>query len=277
VVGYVSEPSKVPSVNVKFLETETARLGVRWRRGEIAGGACAGLYFLYWQIAKHGRGFAARKRKIDPRPEPTDWVKATAAAGRRTLPVLLCGYLDSHQFRGVSAAVPTALCQWLRGCWSLELCERIPSALDVLRAQARGSRAVTAIMAYPRLLDPVLNKPDAFAFFLHDLEHAFKFLDSPALHAGQRAFFAALESALDRGVFEAHLEDPVFAKKFDYLMSDMNTHPQHSRQYLRAILIESYLHREAKPPVAPVSPSAQRSIDRVMSAIESPTALAVNA
>jgi len=126
---------------------------------------------------------------------------------------------------------------------------------------------VTAITAYPRMLSPVLDKPDAFEFFLHDLEHAYKFFHSPALYAGQRAFFRALDAALTRGAFLPYLDEAVFAGKFRYLMSDMNTHPEHSRQYLRAILIEFHLRRAGKPPTAALPPAAQPSIDSVMRAV----------
>jgi hypothetical protein len=129
-------------------------------------------------------------------------------------------------------------------------------------------RPVTVITAYPRLLNPVLNKPDAYAFFLHDLEHAYKFFHSRGLYHGQCAFFAALLRALDSGVFASYFEDPLFVGKFHYLMSDMNTHPQHSRQYLRAILIEAHLRREGKGPSAALGPAGERVIADTMRAME---------
>jgi hypothetical protein len=255
---------------------EITRVAARWRRGEIGAAVCAALYFLYWQIARHGRGFAARKRRSDPPPDPAVWMGTIAATAAEALAVRLRGYLENHQFRGVSAGVAAALCQWLHGRWPLELHESVPSPDAVLRMQARGVRAVTAITAYPRMLAPVLDRPDGYAFFLHDLEHAFKFFASPALHAGQRVFFAALAAALDRGEFAPYLDDQVFARKFDYLISDMNTHPQHGRQYLRAILIETCLRREGKHGAEPLSASALSAIGGVMHAVERSVPLAAS-
>jgi hypothetical protein len=179
-------------------------------------------------------------------------------------------WLERYQFRGVIDNVPQALAQWLRGAWPLILREDIPKPLEVLRMQARGCRAVTVLTKYPRLCQPVLNKPDAFAFFLHDLEHAYKFFHSPALHAGQCAFFAMLEDACDRGVFAPYFGDAGFTGKFHYLMSDMNTHPEHGRQYLRAILVEFYLHREQKGRKQPLSSAAEQMMDEVMCAVAVP-------
>lgn len=255
------------------LLTRLPGLAARWRAGEFDAAVFAALYFLHWQIATHGQAFASRKRKHDPRPDAAEWlaVLETAEAERRRVPLL--DWLERYQFRGVIGNVPVALVQWLRGAWPLILREDIPKPLDVLRMQARGTRAVTLITAWPRAREPVLNKSDAFAFFRHDLEHAYKFYHSPALYAGQFAFFARLEAAFDRGVFAPYFDDAEFVTRFHYLMSDMNTHPEHSRQYLRAILIEFYRRLERKALTEWLNAAAERAIENVMRALETPTPL----
>jgi hypothetical protein len=245
-------------------------LARRWRAGEIDSAVFASLYFLYWQMASHGQAFASRKYKNDPRPKAAEWLAVMAETKGEGLREHLLGWLERYQFRGVIDNVPKALLQWLRGACTLMLREDIPKPLEVLRMQARGCRAVTVFSEYPRLCQPVLNKPDAFAFFLHDLEHAYKFFHSPALHAGQCAFFAMLEDACDRGVFTPYFGDAEFTGKFHYLMSDMNTHPVHSRQYLRAILVEFYLRREQKGRKQPLSSAAEQMLDEVMRTVVVP-------
>jgi hypothetical protein len=245
-------------------------LATRWRAGEYAAAVFAALYFLHWQIASHGRQFASRRNKSDIRPDANEWLTVMAETKGEGLRERLHGWLVRYQFRGVIDNVPQALAQWLRGAWPLILREDIPKPLEVLRMQARGCRAVTVLTEYPRLRQPVLNKPDAFAFFLHDLEHAYKFFHSPALHAGQCAFFAVLEEAFDRGVFAPYFGDAGFTGKFHYLMSDMNTHPEHSRQYLRAILVEFYLRRELKGRKQALSSAAEQIMDEVMRTVAVP-------
>src|SRR3989344_4178654 len=170
-------------------------LAQRWRAGAIDAATFAALYFLHWQIAIHGQAFASRKNKCDARPNATEWLAVMQTAEQEGLRECLLDWLGRYQFRCVIGNVPVVLVQWLRGAWPLILREDIQEPLDVLRMQARGRRAVTIVSEHPRLRQPVLNKPDAFAFFLHDLEHAYKFFHSPLLHAGQCAFFAALENA----------------------------------------------------------------------------------
>ena len=138
----------------------------------------------------------------------------------------------------------------------------------MLHLQAAGTRPVTALTAPARLRRPVLHKPDAFAFFVHDLEHAYKFFFSPELHAGQRAFFARLAAACADGVFAPYLAEAEFAARFHYLMSDMNTHPEHSRQYLRAVLVEAHLRRAGRTPAQALDAAAERAIAAVMAAVE---------
>lgn len=232
----------------------------------MADAVFAVLYFLHWQLAMHGHGFAARKHKDAPRPRGEELQRQIASRSGEALRPLLLDFIERHQFRGVRASVPAALAHWLRGDWALELREDVPAPSEVLRAQARGTRVATAISSYPRLLQPVLTKPNAFAFFVHDLEHAYKFFHDPALYAGQRAFFATVAAALAAGTFAVPMRDPVFVAKFQYLMSDMNTHPEHSRQYLRAILIEFYLRREGKPLDAPLSTEARTAVGEAMRA-----------
>lgn len=246
------------------LLSELPLLAARWRTGEFDAAVFAALYFLHWQLALHGRQFASRKCKNDPRPIASEWLAAMEAAQGEGLREHLLDWLERYQFHGVINNVPMTLVQWLRDNWPLIVHEDVPKPLDVLRMQARGYRAVTILTEYPRLRKPVLKKPDAFAFFVHDLEHAYKFFHSPTLRAGQCVFFTALEDAFDRGAFAPYFNDTEFVTRFHYLMSDMNTHPEHSRQYLRAILVEYHLRHERKGRREPLSAATERAIEEVM-------------
>lgn len=217
-----------------------------WRQKALSDAQCAAGYFLIWQIALHGKRFASRRSRLDPRPGPEDWLGQLEGLTGENLSVALDDSLLRYQFRCVTPTVPVTLRAWLQGRWALRLTERIPSPREVLAMQVGGERPVTLLAGYPRMLRPVLSKANGFDFFLHDLEHAYKFFGDPLLHAGQRGFFAAIAAALDRGCFTDCLADAEFSARFDYLVSDMNTHVVHSLQYLRAILIERQLRQEGK-------------------------------
>lgn len=222
------------------------QLRERWRRAEISDAVYATFYFLYWQMARHGHRFASRRSRFAVRPDFVAWLQDLDRATGADLTMCLIDYLNRYSFREITSNVSTTLTAWLQNHWSLAVYDHIPSPTEVLGMQAKGSRPVTVLASYPRLLQPVLNKADAFAFMVHDLEHAYKFFCDDRLNKGQRAFFFMIERAGRQGLFDAYLEDPEFARGFDYLISDMNTHMIHSLHYLRAILIELLLRKEGK-------------------------------
>lgn len=220
--------------------SDIPNLAARRRRGALPDPEFAAAYFLYWQVARAGDAGVARKHKQDPRPDVRAWMAQLREAEEGRWSEWLAQWFARYQFVGVSARASTALLRWLQRAWPLRLREDVPDPVEILRLQARGERAVTVLTEWPRLCQPVLGKRDGFAFFLHDLEHAHRFFHDPVLHDAQRTFFAGLAALHERGVFARYLEDAVFMKKFHYLISDMNTHPEHARQYLRAILIECH-------------------------------------
>jgi hypothetical protein len=241
-----------------------ARLAQRRRSGEIGAAVYASLYFLCWQTAMYGRRCAARKYKRDPRPDPVAWWEELQGMDGEEMQECLLHYLQRYGFLGVIANVPAALCAWLGRRWPLSLCEHIPDPEEVLNMQARGTRPVTILSQYPRLVRPVLNRANAYAFMVHDLEHAYKYFHDPELHHGQKRFFAAIERVMRQGMLDGYRRDALFADKFAYLIGDMNAHVMHSLQYLKAILIEYHLRRERKPAGGVLSAKARGEIDALM-------------
>jgi hypothetical protein len=246
------------------LQEQLDNLLRRRRVGDLGDSAYAALYFLHWQIAAHGRRFASRKFKDDPRPNSIAWLSDLEPAGGDELHARLIKYMGRYNFLGVIPNVSAALGAWLQGRWALSLYQRIPCPQEMLRMQVQGSRAVTVLAEYPRLLQPVLSKPNAFAFMIHDLEHAYKFFHDPDLHQGQRRFFSQVLGVIERGLLDDCMRDPMFVAKFDYLISDMNTHALHSLQYLRAILIEYHLRNAGKQAGERLPSQAQGEVDAVM-------------
>ncbi|HYE36398.1 hypothetical protein [Methylocaldum sp.] len=244
-------------------------LAARWRSRDLSDAAYAALYFFIWQIATHGQRFASRKSKNDPRPNASSWVADFDRSVGRELELLLIDRVERYHFLGVIPNVSVALSAWLRGEWPLLLIERIPTPEEVLLMQAAGRRPITVVADYPRLLRPVLKKPNGFAFFVHDLEHAFKFFHDWDLHEGQRKFFGLILQAVRQDLFDPYLGDEVFAEKFDYLISDMNTHVIHSLRFLGAILIECFLRREEKTPRETLSRAAEDEIAALLHALSS--------
>ena len=255
------EPTLAENLEIK---DRIANLVQRRRRGEIDAAVYASLYFLCWQLALHGTLCAARKHKHDPRPNPIAWWNDLQELSGEELRGRLLHYLQRYGFLGVIANVPTALCAWLWERWPLNMCEHIPTPEDVLQMQVRGTRPVTILSDYPRMVRPVLSKANAYAFMVHDLEHAYKFFYDSELHCGQKTFFTVIDRMLRRGLWNDYRRDPLFADRFDYLISDMNTHVMHSLHFLRAILVEYHLRLESRAPDGVLTSAARGEIDSLM-------------
>lgn len=159
--------------------------------------------------------------------------KTGIAAALRKLPL-----------HGMPGFVFATLANWLERRIDLRLAGSPVSATAMLAAQAAGSRFVTVAMHAAMAGSLIDNKRDAFEFCLHDIGHAYTFFRTEHDPLGQVQFFAQLQSNLP------HLErlsrsDAKFAADLEYCMSDMNSHPEHLRQYLRGVIIEAY-HRLRK-------------------------------
>lgn len=235
-------------------------LSMDWRNGVLGDAEYASLYFIYWQIALHGRSFASRRYKTGVKPDPSEWLSELGTVNSTPLADWLLPRLESCQFKGIIPNVPAALVAWLCGAWPLTLLERIPSPREVLNCQVAGTRPVTLMACYPRLLEPVLGKANGLDFMVHDLEHAYKFFQDESLHQLQRNFFALLSRAEQEGILNPYPEDSIFAAQIDYLISDMNTHPVHGLRFVAASLVECLLRHEGQSPEGTLSPKAEQEL-----------------
>lgn len=136
------------------------------------------------------------------------------------------------KYKRIKEKVSRALSMWLAGKWQLELLLHVPSVYEVLKLQAGGARCVTLYPDRSCWSGPKLTKENALHFFVHDLEHAVQFFDF--YHSEQLALNQRLLSLYEEGYFE-ELMTQGLKERVDYLLSDMNTHPEHSFQFLQAI------------------------------------------
>lgn len=161
------------------------------------------------------------------------------------------------KYKRIKKKVSRALSMWLAGEWKLELLLHVPSVYEVLKLQAGGARCVTL---YPDRLTwdgPKLTKENALHFFVHDLEHAVQFFDF--YHPEQLALNRRLLELYDQGYF-SELMAAGLKERVDYLLSDMNTHPEHSYQFLQAIW---YDHLKAQLPTGRIEDEVAAKMEQL--------------
>lgn len=135
----------------------------------------------------------------------------------------ISSFLKFQKIPRLSQRAQLALSKWIDGEWPIILSSKIPSPKEMLETQAQGKRFVSWL---PDIQGPILGKEDNWEFMLHDLMHAERFFYSHELYRAQVGFFCWLrDQSLD-------LNGP----EWDYLRSDMNTHPLHALQFLKHLL-----------------------------------------
>ena len=187
-------------------------------------------YGAHWQTNRRANKLHGLLSWIDSETKPaTDTLVATLA---------------KLQIPGMPGMIFSVLCAWLKGDLSLRLVEHPTSAKDMLSAQAEGWRYVTVDIESALRGKAIEDKRDAFEFALHDLGHAWAFFKNEYEPAGQVNFFRLLQNDLPT-LSALAARDEKFATDLEYCMSDMNSHPEHLRQYLRGVIIEAY-YRQRK-------------------------------
>ena len=123
------------------------------------------LYFLYWQMAFHGRQFAARKNKGDARPDATEWLNTMETArgdDLREQLARLAGALSVSWRNQQCAGRDGPLAAWRLAADPARRC----SATSGRTTDAGcGRRAVTVLTEYPRLCQPVHEQTRRLCFF----------------------------------------------------------------------------------------------------------------
>ena len=225
---------------------EIQQLATRWQERTVDDPSLAGAYLLIWQIARYDKRFASRKCRDQAHPNVEEARKQLSDLTGSELRAWVSGFIAEYQHNQISKAALWSLTRWLSGDEIIRLYTNIPSAREVLELQCEGLRPVSVILSGPKALNPILEKSDGLAFLIHDLEHATKFHQDFKNHQLQLGFFRMIRKSLDLGVFETPLKEPGFVRSFDYLISDMNTHPLHGLRYLYAVLVEHHLRLEKK-------------------------------
>ncbi|MBL7664412.1 MAG: hypothetical protein JNM93_04720 [Bacteriovoracaceae bacterium] len=188
----------------------------RWQAQQLTDAEMAVIAFLLMGHATKGERFAQKK----------------LLENILTKEIHLMQILETAAFRGVKSKVRTMLTNWLKGTWELKLITYIPKPIDVLIAQTQNTRYVTMMSQPQYWASPVLTKENAFHFLCHDLEHGYQFWND--FHTEQVGFNRELLTIYQQGELKV-LESEPFKARLHYLLSDMNTHPQHSLQFLEAL------------------------------------------
>lgn len=147
-------------------------------------------------------------------------------------------FLELVRFYGMPDTVRFALWKWTLNEWDLRLINYNPSSYEMLDSQSKGYRFVTFLWEDALVGNLVEGKRDAFEHLLHDLAHAYMFFREEYDFQGQKKFFQTMLENYDF-YMPVVQSNPIFKEKYEYCISDMNSHPAHLNAYLNAICREA--------------------------------------
>jgi len=111
-----------------------------------------------------------------------------------------------------------------------------PTPLELLKLQSQGIRIITFQSDYSNWASTFYGQRDPLSFWLHDCIHAEHFFSHPEHLQMQIGFYRFVCNAINAKTLETSNSSDSFRKAFDYLISDMNTHPLHLLKTFKAIL-----------------------------------------
>jgi hypothetical protein len=145
-------------------------------------------------------------------------------------------FIRNFSWKGHTERIRRSLFQWHESNYPLVLSNQIPKPLELLKIQAEGQRIITVFNQASQWQENHLGKT-AWEFTVHDLIHADHFFQKSDWQTGQIAFYKfVLENWDEPIIADART---FFSDQFDYLISDMNSHPQHMYQTLNALCLMS--------------------------------------
>lgn len=120
--------------------------------------------------------------------------------------------------------------------YPIEVVNRIPTPLELLHFQLNSRRVISFNQSFQTWPSTLYHGRDFLSFIIHDLIHADHFFASPENRAGQLGFYHCVQMILNTTELQALLQDNNFLEAFEYIISDMNSHPVHLLKTLQARL-----------------------------------------
>jgi hypothetical protein len=197
------------------------------------------------------------------------WMKTTRTEPlpiRNANDILNCGlaaFSQNYQIKKLPGGVLNVLTRWQLGEVRLHFCEEPPSPQKLLNLQAQGERVVTFNFDKANGGECVDGRRDSFEFLLHDLVHADLFFHRNFTE--QKKFFRQLLDLVPELDPLLSVDSELQSRVF-YVMADMNSHPEHMRQSLRASLIDHYKKVDSSRTL--LLPEQEIRIDQILSRIQ---------
>lgn len=129
--------------------------------------------------------------------------------------------------------------------YPIEVIQFVPTPAELLQYQLEGRRILSFNEDFATWPTTLYHGRDFLSFMIHDLIHADHFFATSEHRAGQLGFYRCIAMILKREDLQEFLKNENFKEAFEYIISDMNSHPLHLFKTLHARL-QHLLENEMK-------------------------------
>ena len=162
------------------------------------------------------------------------------------LPKNISGQMDLYEFisnRQIKALPKNALpslAAIANLAYPVIITSAVPTPVELLTLQISGQRIISLNENYSEWATTLYSGRDYLGFLIHDLLHAEHFFGNPVHRDGQLGVYKFISTFMaDGSLLSLLAESASFKEGFEYIISDMNSHPLHMLQTLHSLLFSS--------------------------------------
>jgi hypothetical protein len=150
--------------------------------------------------------------------------------------------LNSQRIKAVPEPCFRSLVHMVDGTYPLDIVKGEIEPLQLLQIQINGRRVVAFNENIIEWTHKLYSGRDHLGFILHDLIHADHFFHHPEHQKGQLGFYKLAEVILKDSNLKNLMNSEKFRTGFEYIISDMNSHPVHLLKTLHALVFAELHH-----------------------------------
>ncbi|GEM_PF-5742360 len=127
---------------------------------------------------------------------------------------------------------------------TIHVLDYVPTPRELLKMQSEGMRCVTLLRSRNWFEHTFEHRRNLRDFIIHDLEHIWQMFEHPEMTSQQIQFSKKLYEMTENGQFDFLINDPQHVAEFNYIISDMNTHPAHMYATLKSLILRQKIQTQ---------------------------------
>jgi hypothetical protein len=154
-------------------------------------------------------------------------------------------FLSETKIKPLPDSCLKALCLISDFTYPVKVIYEIPEPEKLLSYQLQSERIISFNESFEKWPHEIYGGRDFLSFMIHDLIHADHFFSNNNHRDGQLGFYRCIQKILTDPSLTRLLQNKDFKAGFEYIISDMNSHPVHLFKTLQARVKQTLNHDES--------------------------------